>query len=119
MRGEIVLLPFPSLDQSRSESIPAVILSTDTYNISRNQIIVAPIIGLTDSSNSSDVILHDWSQVGLHEPSVVCAQLATISQSLVVSAMGVISGDDLAHVESMISNSLDLADEISRSNEQA
>ena len=118
-RGEIVLLPFPYSDQSGSKQRPVVILSTDTYNISRSDIIVAPITSQITGRNSADTTLQLWSEAGLPKPSIVKAVLGTVQQHLVRKSLGAISQIDLDQIEIMMANALGLSNAIARSTEQA
>ena len=108
-RGDVVLIPFPYTDQSGSKRRPALILSTDSYNIRREDIIVAPITGNLATGQPDDTALTDWSSAGLLKPSVVKGILGTVQQTLVVRVLGKLSTADLRKVEQTFANALDLA----------
>jgi mRNA interferase MazF len=107
-RGEVVLLPFPYTDQAGSKRRPALILSTDIYNNSRSDVIVAPITSNLSGRLPNDTLLVDWASAGLLKPSVVKAVLGTIEQSLIVRIMGQLSLTDLLNVERSLANALGL-----------
>jgi mRNA interferase MazF len=77
-RGEIVLLPFPYTDQSGVKRRPALILSADTYNLRRTDLIVAPITSNVTGRQPDDTLLHDWASAGLPKPSVAQGLLRTV-----------------------------------------
>ena len=108
-RGTVVLLPFPYTDQSGLKRRPALILSTDTYNAHRGDIIVAPITGNTSTGQPDDTSLTDWAEARLLKPSVVKGILGTVEQTLVVRILGTLSAADLQKVEQAFARALGLA----------
>ncbi len=106
-RGDVVLLPFPYTDQSGSKRRPALIISSDAYNIRRADIIVAPITGNIATGQADDKAITDWSAAGLLKPSVVKGILGTVQQTLVVRLLGKLSAADLRRVGQTIANMLD------------
>lgn len=107
-RGDVILLPFPYTDQSGSKRRPALILSTDVYNASRADIIVAPITSNLSTGQADDTPLTDWAAAGLLKPSVVKGILGTIEQTLVVRVLGTLSASDLQKVEQAFATVLGL-----------
>ncbi len=105
-RGDVVLLPFPYTDLSTSKKRPAVILSTNKFNISRQDCIVAPISGRLTKILSGDYTLKDWSGAGLLKPSIVKAILGTVHQSKIISRLGALSDIDLKNTEKAIADVL-------------
>jgi mRNA interferase MazF len=107
-RGDIVLLPFPYTDQTGSKRRPAVILSTDAYNLRRWDIIVAPITSNVAGGQPDDTLIHDWAAAGLLSPSIVKGVLGTVEQSLVLRKLGTLSAADLREVERTMAGALGL-----------
>lgn len=105
-RGDVVLLPFPYTDQSGSKRRPALVLSTDTYNLRRADVIVAPITINLSTGQADDTTLTDWAAAGLHKPSVVKGILGTVEQTLVVKVMGTLSAADLQKIEQAFASAL-------------
>ena len=101
-RGEIVLLPFPYTDQSGSKRRPAIIFSTDAYNLRRADLIVAPITSNVAGRQPDDTLIYDWAAAGLLRPSVVKGILGTVEQTLVLRKLGSLTAADLQQVEQTI-----------------
>lgn len=107
-RGDIVLLPFPFTDQSGTKRRPAVVLSTDAYNLRRADLIVAPITTNVAGRQPDDTLLADWAAAGLLKPSAVKGILGTVEQSLVIRKLGALFTSDLQQVEQSLANTVGL-----------
>jgi mRNA interferase MazF len=107
-RGEIVLLPFPYTDQSGTKRRPALILSSDAYNLRRTDLIVAPITSNVTGRQPDDTVLSDWVAAGLLKPSAVKGILGTVEQTLVVRKLGRLSAADLRQAEQTFGAALGL-----------
>jgi mRNA interferase MazF len=107
-RGAIVLLPFPYTDQSGTKRRPALILSTDAYNLRRTDLIVAPITSNLAGRQPDDTVLSDWAAAGLLKPSAVKGILGTVEQTLVLRPLGRLSAADLQQVEQTFAAALGL-----------
>ncbi len=105
-RGEVVLLPFPYTDLSTSKKRPAVILSSNKFNTSRQDCIVAPISGHLTNRLSEDNTLKYWLDAGLLKPSIVKSILGTIHQNKIILRLGKLTDSDLKNTEIAIANVL-------------
>jgi mRNA interferase MazF len=60
--GDVVLVPFPFTDQSASKKRPAVIVSSDSYNKARPDVILMAITSqLSRHSRLGEVVIANWS----------------------------------------------------------
>ena len=107
-RGEVVLLPFPFTDQTGSKRRPSVILSCDTYNSRRSDVIVAPITSNLGTGQVDDTYIVDWVAARLLKPSVVKGVLGTVQQSLIIRTLGTLSNSDIQSVEQLFAEILNL-----------
>ena len=64
-RGEIVAVPYPFTDLTGSKTRPALIVSSDLYNRSCPDILVAAITTQLSRVTSFDHVLTDWKGAGL------------------------------------------------------
>jgi mRNA interferase MazF len=91
-RGDVVLIPFPFTDLTGSKQRPAVVLSSDTFNASHADVVLAAItsrIPTTLSSGEIAISSADLGPCGLLKPSVVkTAKLMTIHQALIRKSIG-------------------------------
>lgn len=107
-RGEVVIVPFPYTDRSGYKKRPAVIVSSDTFNNSRQDCIVIPISGRLVNIMPEDYTLKDWSTAGLLKPSIAKAILLTVHQNTILSRLGHLSDHDLKNIGLAIRLVLDL-----------
>jgi mRNA interferase MazF len=89
MQRDIVLIPYPFSDQSRTKIRPGLILSNDKYNARSEDVVICAI--------TSNIIAREYSilvdeknleQKGLHTRSAVLAnKLLTIKKTLVIKTI--------------------------------
>ena len=91
-QGDVVLLPFPFTDLRTIKQRPAVILSTEAFNVRQRDVVVVAITSHVPSvPNPEDYRLSDVDQrtAGLPKLSIVkCAKLLTIDQRLIRKTLG-------------------------------
>lgn len=93
--GEIVLVPFPFTDQTAIKKRPAIIVSSNDYNINRPDIIIMAVTSqMRSSAYFGDIIIHQWKQAGLLKPSVIKPIFTTIEKNLVLKKLGHIENED-------------------------
>jgi mRNA-degrading endonuclease toxin of MazEF toxin-antitoxin module len=73
-----------------------VVVSTDAYNRSRPDLLVAAVSTQVSRASAFDHVLHDWRAAGLRYPSVVKGRVVALAQSLVRRAIGRLSSADQA-----------------------
>jgi len=87
--GDVILVPFPFTDQSNAKKRPAVIVSSDSYNHKRPDLIIMAVTSQRHSAAYfGDVILEDWEHAGLLKPSVIKPIFTTIEKILVIKKLG-------------------------------
>src|SRR5215210_331518 len=65
-RGDVVLVPFPFSDQSATKVRPAVIVSSDNYEQTEPDIILAALTTqIASATGLFDYTLAEWQQAGL------------------------------------------------------
>jgi mRNA interferase MazF len=106
--GDIVLVEVIFSEGGQSKKRPALVISCDDYNNSRQEIIVAAITSNTDRKLIGETKLKNWKQSGLKLPSVVTAVIQTIKKSLVVKKMGQIGLSDWKQVQSNLNEAIDI-----------
>lgn len=98
-RGDIVLVEFIFSGQNGSKRRPALVLSTETYNKSRQELVIVAITSNIERRLFSETILKDWKYAGLLHPSTVTAIIQTIKKDMVRCKLGELSQSDLKTVE--------------------
>lgn len=103
-QGDIVLIPVPFTDLSSAKRRPVIVVSNNTYNQQRQDIVVValtsnPIAGTYAFTISSS----DLERGKLNRPGQVRVdKLYTLSQSIVVKTFGQVNSATLDHIRSLL-----------------
>jgi mRNA interferase MazF len=107
-RGAIVLVEFGYSEGIGSKKRPALVLSTDEYHQSRQEVIVAAITSNVSRVLAGDTLIKRWREASLLFPSMTTGILRTIKASLIVRTLGTLPQQDLRRVESNLRHALGL-----------
>jgi len=108
-RGDVVLLRFPFTTFVGGKQRPAVIVSTDAYNRSGDDVIAAAITGnLKAARRPGDYLLSHWREAGLIKESLVKSVLFTVEKSLIIRKLGKIKGADMEGISQGLREALGL-----------
>ena len=103
--ANVVLVPFPFSDQSRTKKRPAVVVSSASYNASRRDIVIMAITSQVRTPlGFGEALLGDWQAAGLIKTSVLKPVFTTIEQGLVVRTMGQLNAADAKTLREVIAN---------------
>lgn len=93
-RGDVVLVPFPFTDLSASKQRPAVIVSSDSFNSQRFDVILVAItsnVPLILAEDEIAISSPDFRSSGLLKASIVkTGKLITIHQALIRKKIGIL-----------------------------
>lgn len=98
-RGDVIAVPYDYSDLTGGKVRPALIVSSDAYNLARPDVVAAGISSQVAKAGPYDRVLADWSVAGLRYASLVRGRLLTIEQSLIRRTVGHLTAGDLAAVE--------------------
>lgn len=87
-RGDIVLVSFVFADEKGAKKRPALVLSSETYQSGRQEVIVAAITSNIDRILVGDYRIKDWEACKLPLPSVVTGIIRTITHNMIVKRLG-------------------------------
>jgi len=113
-RGDVVLVDFPFTSGAPGKIRPALVIQNDTDNARLRDTVVALISGNTRRIAEPTLLLvdpatPDGATSGLHGPSaVICNQLYTMRQHLVVRKIGELSTDLMDQVDDCLKAALEL-----------
>ena len=108
-RGDVILVPFPFSDQTVTKKRPAVIVSSDKYNVISQDIVIMAITGqMRGRLGVGEFLIEDWQPAGLLKRSAVKSAISTIEQRLVLKLLGRFSSEDLSTLEKALKELLDL-----------
>lgn len=107
-RGEVVLVRFIFSDETGERKRPAVIVSSDTYHQSRQEVIIAAVTSRTDRVLVGDHFISDWQNAGLLFPSVATGIMRTIKQAMITRKLGTMPQPDMQAIEDNLRYALGL-----------
>ncbi len=93
--GDVVLVAFPFTNLQATKKRPAVIISCQSYQQARPDIILMAITSqIRNELTIGEYVLQDWQPAGLLKPSVLKPLIATLEQNQIVKVMGQLSNSD-------------------------
>lgn len=93
--GDVILVPFPFTDQSTSKKRPSVIVSSNSYNQKRPDVVIMAVTSQIYSSGYfGDIRIQKWQQAGLLKASVIKPILATVEKGLIIKKLGCLADND-------------------------
>ncbi len=93
--GDVVLVGFPFTNLQTTKKRPAVIISSQSYQQNRPDVILMAITSqVRQPLATGEALLQDWQAAGLVKPSVLKPLIATIEQNRIVKTMGRLSAAD-------------------------
>ena len=103
---EVVIVPFPFTDRQALKRRPALILSSEEFNKTHLQLILAMITSSSGHAWPSDVSLQDWRIIGLSSPCRVRFKLFTLDSATILRRVGPLSARDAGAVSRALSRYL-------------
>jgi mRNA interferase MazF len=101
-RGDVVLVPFPFTDLSSAKQRPALVVSADAFNSTRDDMLVAAITAHVPTVLASDEFLipsGELAACGLPKPSILkLSKLVALHRQLVIKRIGTVPAHTLAQV---------------------
>lgn len=107
-RGDVVLVRFVFADEQGAKRRPVLVLSTSTYHLGRQEIIVAALTSNVERLLPGDRAVREWRAAGLPKPSVVTGILRTIKASMIETSLGHLRPKDLKDVDAALRETLGL-----------
>ena len=105
-RGDVVLVPFPFTDLRSAKQRPALVISPDTFNSTREDLLLAAITSQIPAALAADEFLippGDLAACGLPKPSILrLLKLVALHRTLVVKRIGSLSDPALAQVSTRL-----------------
>ena len=98
-RGDVILVGFVFSDETGEKRRPAVVISSNAYQLGRQEAIIAAITSKVERRLLGDHLIVDWQEAGLLFPSVVTGIIRTIKQSMIFKRLGTMSHSDMLELE--------------------
>jgi len=100
--GNLVLVPFPFTDQSRTKKRPAIVISPASANRSGDLTIAFVTSRLSTPPREGDYRVEAWKEAGLLKPSMVRMKFVTLSGNLILGTLGRLTPDDWSAFQSAL-----------------
>lgn len=97
-RGDIVLVDFIFSTGTGIKKRPALIISGEKYNNTRQDIIIAAITSNISRNLFGDTMIEHWQAAGLLKPSVCAGIIQTINFTLIERKLGEVVESDLKEI---------------------
>lgn len=105
--GDILLVPFPFTDQTTTKKRPSVVISSDTYNQLKPDLIIMAITSQINPDLSlGELEIIKFIEAGLLKPSIIKPVISTIDKSLVIRKLGKLLELDCNNLRNMINTIL-------------
>ena len=103
--GEVVLVPFPFTDQSDTKKRPAVIVSSNFYNVLLPDVVLMAITSqVRKPLKDGEIELIEWQKAGLLKPSVVKPIFTTVEKKLILRKLGALEIVDENNLRTLLQN---------------
>ena len=102
--GDVVAIDFPGVTGVKRR--PAVVLSSVAYHASRPDVVVGLITSQTIATSPTDYVLQNWTEAGLHVPSVFRSFFSTLPPSAHPVVVGHLSDRDWQGVRACVKRAL-------------
>lgn len=107
-RGDVVLVEFLFTDESERKLRPALVISANPYQQSRQEVIIAAITSNVRRRLFGEHRIVGWRAAGLVFPSTVTGIIRTVRQSMIGRRLGALSESDLDATARQLRQSLAL-----------
>ncbi len=98
-RGDIVLVDFGFSEGVGAKKRPVLIISSDNYHKSRQEVLVAAITSNIKRALFGDTKIDKWKEARLIYPSLVTGVIRTIKVRVIIHKLGVLSKQDFQKVQ--------------------
>ena len=93
--GQIVLVRFPFTDQHGGKQRPAVVISSQTYNQKRADVILMAITSqIRQNPGFGEVDIQSWQSAGLLNPSIIKPVVFTAEKTIIKKTLGKLKQQD-------------------------
>ncbi|MEH1861021.1 MAG: type II toxin-antitoxin system PemK/MazF family toxin [Nostoc sp.] len=100
--GDVILVPFPFTNQITAKKRPAVVVSSNSYQRERSDLILIAITSQANPATSfGEIMITGWRVAGLLKPSIIKPVLTTIDKGLVIKKLGQLEEPDLQALQNL------------------
>ena len=101
--GDVLLVPFPFTDQTTTKKRPTIVISSNSYNQSKPDILLIAVTSqVIISLQFGEALITEWSKSGLLKPSVIKPIITTLERQLVIKKLGKLEAVDIQSLQSAL-----------------
>ena len=97
--GDVVIVEMPFSEGKGTKKRPALVISSDEYHKSRQEVVITAITTNLDRVLVGDTKLDEWQKAGLKYPSLVAGIIQTVKRSLIIHKVGSLTQKDFRRVQ--------------------
>lgn len=87
--GEVLLVPFPFTNQATTKKRPTVVISSNSYNQQKPDLILIAITSqIKQPLQLGEYLIAEWTAAGLLKPSVIKPIVTSLEKNLVLKSLG-------------------------------
>ncbi len=103
LKYDVVVVKFPFASSIKYKARPAVIISSDKYNINkRNTLLIMAISSSQENKLDFEIDIENWKNTGLLKPSIFKSAIATVEKEYIIAKIGSLSHKDIKELDNMI-----------------
>lgn len=106
--GDVILVDVVFSDGTGVKKRPALVISSEEYHKSRQEVIIAAITSNIKRALIGDSRIKGWEEAGLLYPSLVTGVIQTIKTKMIGRNLGKLSKDDFQAVQKNLNKSLEI-----------
>ena len=101
--GDVLLVPFPFTDQTTTKKRPTIVISSDSYNQSKLDILLIAVTSQVKIPlQFGEILITEWSNAGLLKTSVIKPIITTLEKQLVIKKLGKLEASDIQTLQSSL-----------------
>ena len=107
--GDVLLVPFPFTDQTTTKKRPTIVISSDSYNQSKLDILLIAVTSQVKIPlQLGEALITEWSKAGLLKPSLIKPIITTIEKQLVIKKLGKLEAIDIQSLQGLLQQIIEL-----------
>lgn len=107
--GDVLLVPFPFTDQTTTKKRPTIVISSDSYNQSKPDILLIAVTSQVKTPlQLGETLITEWSKAGLLKSSVIKPIITTLEKQLVIKRLGKLEVVDIRALQSSLQQIIEI-----------
>ena len=107
--GDVLLVPFPFTDQTTTKKRPTIVISSDSYNQSKlDLLLIAVTSQVKIPLQFGEILITEWSKAGLLKTSVIKPIITTLEKQLVIKKLGKLATPDIEALQNLLQQIIEI-----------